>query len=113
MSIWSSSVNQTQSPKKRKFVAEAVSYAKLNERPLERAAAVMARSSQKQSVSRVFLRRMRNLTEDGHAGIAVRATSNCTETIICATQTHDVLDEKGRKCTREPASIVQRRFAFT
>ena len=111
MSIWSSSVNQTQSPKKRKFVAEAVSYAKLNERPLERAAAVMARSSQKQSVSRVFLRRMRNLTEDGHAGIDVRATSNCTETIICATQTHDVLDEKGRR-TREPASIVQRRFEF-
>ena len=35
---WSSSVNQTQSRKKRKFVAEAVSYAKLNERPFERAA---------------------------------------------------------------------------
>ena len=44
MGTWSSSVNQTQSPKKRKFVAEAVSYAKLNEWPLERAATVMARS---------------------------------------------------------------------
>ena len=31
MVIWSRSVNQTQSPKKRKFVAEAVSHAKLNE----------------------------------------------------------------------------------
>ena len=29
-------------------------------------------------VSIVFLRRMRSLTEDGHAGIDVRATSNCT-----------------------------------
>ena len=38
---------------------------------------------------------MRSLTEDGHAGIDVRSTSNGTETIICVTQTHDVLDEKG------------------
>ena len=53
------------------------------------------------------MRRMR--TEDGHAGIDVRGTSNCTEIIICATRTHDVLDEKGRR-TREPVSIVQRRF---
>ena len=54
---------------------------------------------------------MRSLTGDGHAGIDVHATSNCTETIVCATRTHDVLDEKGRR-TCEPASIVQRRFEF-
>ena len=59
----------------------------------------------------MLLRRMRSLTEDGHTGIDVRATSNCTETIICAARTHDVLDEKGRR-TREPASIVQRRSEF-
>ena len=81
-------------------------------RPLERAATVMARSSQKHSVRRVFLRRMRSLTEDGHAGIDVRATSKNTEIIICATQTLDVLEEKGRRTRRtcEAASIVQRRF---
>ena len=44
-------------------------------------------------------------------GIDVRATFNCTEIITCAMQTHNVLDEKGRR-TREPASIKQQRFEF-
>ena len=48
---------------------------------------------------------MRSSTEDGHAGIDIRGTSNCTEIIIRATRIHDVLDEKGRR-TREPSSIV-------
>ena len=76
------------------------------------AAAVIARSSQKQSVLRVFVRRKRDLSEDGHAGIGVRATSNFPDIIIRFTRTHDVLlGRKGRRI-RQLMSGVKRRFDF-
>ena len=52
---------------------------------------------------------MRSLTKDGNAGIDFRATSDCTRSSLAPCKTHDVLDEWSRR-TREPASIVQRRF---
>ena len=73
--------------KKRKFVADGVFYAELNE----------------------FL--MRTLAEDGYAGVEVRVTPIRTEIIIRATRTQNVLGEKGRRI-RELTSVVQKRFNF-
>lgn len=73
--------------KKRKFVADGVFYAELNE----------------------FLQR--ELSADGYAGVEVRVTPARTEIIIRATKTQSVLGEKGRRI-RELTSIVQKRFGF-
>merc|ERR1712204_127793 len=73
--------------KKRKFVADGVFYAELNE----------------------FL--MRTLAEDGYAGVEVRVTPIRTEIIIRATRTREVLGEKGRRI-RELTAVVQKRFRF-
>jgi len=73
--------------KKRKFVADGVFYAELNE----------------------FL--MRTLSEDGYAGVEVRVTPIRTEIIIRATRTKDVLGDKGCRI-RELTAIVQKRFKF-
>mmetsp|Transcript_106671 Transcript_106671/g.148696 ORF Transcript_106671/g.148696 Transcript_106671/m.148696 type:complete len:229 (+) Transcript_106671:31-717(+) len=73
--------------KKRKFVADGVFYAELNE----------------------FL--TKELSEDGYAGVEVRMTPTRTEVIIRATRTKNVLGEKGRRI-RELASLVQRRWGF-
>ena len=51
-------------------------------------------------------------TGDSHAGIGALAKSNCTEIIIRATRTHDVLDENGRQ-SRDLTSVVQGRFGFS
>merc|ERR1712241_585274 len=77
----------TQISKKRKFVADGVFYAELNEMLT------------------------RELAEDGYAGVDVRVTPLRTETIIKATRTQQVLGEKGRRI-RELASVVQKRFNF-
>merc|ERR1711871_50691 len=77
----------TQVNKKRKFVADGVFYAELNEML------------------------MRELAEDGYAGVEVRVTPMRTEIIIRATRTQDVLGEKGRRI-RELTSLVQKRFNF-
>jgi small subunit ribosomal protein S3e len=77
----------TQMSKKRKFVADGVFKAELNE----------------------FL--MRELAEDGYSGVEVRVTPTRTEIIILATQTQNVLGEKGRRI-RELTSLVQKRFNF-
>jgi len=77
----------TQMSKKRKFVADGVFYAELNE----------------------FM--MRVLAEDGYAGIEVRVTPIRTEIIIRATRTREVLGEKGRRI-RELTAVVQKRFQF-
>jgi len=74
--------------KKRKFVADGVFYAELNE----------------------FL--TRELAEEGYAGVEVRVTPMRTEIIIRATRTQNVLGEKGRRI-RELTSVVQKRFNFT
>ncbi|GBF91296.1 40S ribosomal protein S3 [Raphidocelis subcapitata] len=73
--------------KKRKFVADGVFYAELNE----------------------LL--MRELAEDGYSGVEVRQTPMRTEVIIRATRTQNVLGEKGRRI-RELTSVVQKRFSF-
>lgn len=73
--------------KKRKFCADGVFYAELNE----------------------FLGKC--LAEDGYAGVEVRVTPVRTEIIIRATRTREVLGEKGRRI-RELTALVQKRFAF-
>ncbi|KAI8370696.1 40S ribosomal protein S3 [Radiomyces spectabilis] len=74
--------------KKRKFVADGVFYAELNE----------------------FF--TRELAEDGYAGVEVRVTPARTEIIIRATHTQNVLGEKGRRI-RELTFLVQKRFKFS
>merc|ERR1712109_201171 len=73
--------------KKRKFVADGVFKAELNE----------------------FL--TRELAEDGYSGVEVRVTPIRTEVIILATRTQNVLGEKERRI-RELTSVVQKRFGF-
>ncbi|KAG4991765.1 hypothetical protein JHK87_025222 [Glycine soja] len=77
----------TQMSKKRKFVADGVFFAELNE--------VLTRE----------------LAEDGYSGVEVRVTPMRTEIIIRATRTQAVLGEKGRRI-RELTSVVQKRFKF-
>jgi len=77
----------TQISKKRKFVADGVFYAELNQL-LER-----------------------ELAPEGYSGVEVRVTPTRTEIIIRATQTKNVLGEKGRRI-RELTAVVQKRFAF-
>jgi small subunit ribosomal protein S3e len=72
---------------KKKFVADGVFYAELNE---------------------LFTR---ELAEDGYAGVEVRTTPHRTELIIRATRTQNVLGENNRRI-RELTSIVQKRFDF-
>jgi len=76
-----------QQSKKRKFVADGIFFAELNN----------------------FLER--ELGEDGYAGVEVRVTPVRTEVIIRATRTQSVLGEKGRRI-RELTSLVQKRFNF-
>ena len=73
--------------KKRKFVADGVFYAELNE---------------------LFTR---ELAEEGYSGVEVRVTPMRTEIIIRATKTQSVLGERGRRI-RELTSVVQKRFNF-
>ncbi|XP_078432746.1 ribosomal protein S3 family protein [Wolffia australiana] len=77
----------TAQSKKRKFVADGVFFAELNE--------VLTRE----------------LAEDGYSGVEVRVTPMRTEIIIRATRTQNVLGEKGRRI-RELTSVVQKRFKF-
>jgi len=77
----------TQISKKRKFVADGVFYAELNE----------------------FFQR--ELAVEGYSGCEVRVTPARTEIIVRATQTQDVLGEKGRRI-RELTSLIQKRFNF-
>jgi len=72
---------------KRKFVADGVFYAELNELLT------------------------RELAEDGYAGVEVRTTPHRTEIIIRATKTQNVLGEKGQRI-RVLTSVVQKRFEF-
>lgn len=76
-----------QKSKKRKFVADGVFNAELNE----------------------FLHR--ELAEDGYAGVEIRVTPLRTEVIIRATRTQNVVGEKGRRI-RELTSLLQKRFNF-
>ncbi|KAL6067112.1 40S ribosomal protein S3 [Balamuthia mandrillaris] len=77
----------TQISKKRKFVADGVFYAELND----------------------FL--ARELAEEGYSGVEIRNTPTRTEIIIRATRTKDVLGEKGRRI-RELTAVVQKRWNF-
>ncbi|KAL8833915.1 MAG: hypothetical protein Q9170_004019 [Blastenia crenularia] len=73
--------------KKRKFVADGVFYAELNE----------------------FFQR--ELAEEGYSGVEVRVTPTVTDIIIRATHTQEVLGEQGRRI-RELTSLIQKRFKF-
>ncbi|CAM9241706.1 unnamed protein product [Ascophyllum nodosum] len=73
--------------KKRKFVADGVFYAELNELLTQ------------------------ELAEEGYAGVEVRVTPLRTEIIISATRPQNVLGEKGQRI-RELTSVVQKRFNF-
>jgi len=73
--------------KKRKFCADGIFYAELNE----------------------YLQR--ELAEDGYAGVEVRVTPTRTEIIIRATRTQNVLGDKGRRI-RELTALIQKRFNF-
>merc|ERR1712188_317102 len=73
--------------KKRKFVADGVFKAELNE----------------------FL--TRELAEDGYSGVEGRVTPSRTEIIILATRTQNVLGNKGQRI-RELTSVVQKRFNY-
>lgn len=73
--------------KKRKFVADGVFYAELNQ----------------------YL--TRELGEFGYSGVEVRVTPIRTEIIIKATRTQNVLGERGRRI-RELTSLIQKRFSF-
>merc|ERR1712167_444033 len=77
----------TQIRKKRKFVADGVFNAELNELLI------------------------RELAEDGYSGVEIRQTPARHEIIIRATRTQNVLGEKGRRI-RELTSVVQKRFNF-
>ncbi|KAL5518908.1 RPS3 [Sanghuangporus vaninii] len=77
----------SQISKKRKFVADGVFRAELNE----------------------FF--TRELAEEGYSGCDVRVTHARTEIIIRATHTQEVLGEKGRRI-RELTSLIQKRFKF-
>merc|ERR1711970_1591761 len=77
----------TQVSKKRKFVADGVFRAELNE----------------------FF--TRELAEDGYSGVEVRVTPSRTEIIILATRTQNVLGNKGQRI-RELTSVVQKRFNY-
>eukprot|EP00005_Dracoamoeba_jomungandri_P000430 CAMPEP_0174251186 /NCGR_PEP_ID=MMETSP0439-20130205/1092_1 /TAXON_ID=0 /ORGANISM="Stereomyxa ramosa, Strain Chinc5" /LENGTH=248 /DNA_ID=CAMNT_0015331439 /DNA_START=53 /DNA_END=799 /DNA_ORIENTATION=- len=80
-------MTSTQISKKRKFVADGIFYAELNE---------------------LFAR---ELAAEGYSGVEVRVTPSRTEIIIRATRTADVLGVKGRRI-RELTSVVQKRFNF-
>merc|ERR1712169_32500 len=73
--------------KRRKFVADGVFYAELNE----------------------FFQR--ELAEEGYSGVEVRVTPTVTGIIIRATHTQEVLGEQGRRI-RELTSLIQKRFKF-
>jgi len=80
-------MSHTSISKKRKFVADGVFYAELNQ----------------------FL--TRELGEDGYSGVEVRVTPLRTEIIIRATRTQNVLGEGGRRI-RELKTLVEKRFNF-
>jgi len=73
--------------KRRKFVADGVFYAELNE----------------------FF--TRELAEEGYSGVEVRVTPTVTDIIIRATHTQEVLGDQGRRI-RELTSLIQKRFKF-
>ena len=74
----------TQISKKRKFVADGVFYAELNEMLT------------------------RELAEDGYAGVDVRVTPLRTEIIIKATRTQQVRDERKEKRREEKTPVGYR-----
>ncbi|KAK3640145.1 40S ribosomal protein S3 [Elasticomyces elasticus] len=79
--------NTTSISKRRKFVADGVFYAELNE----------------------FFQR--ELAEEGYSGVEVRVTPTVTDIIIRATHTQEVLGEQGRRI-RELTSLITHRFRF-
>jgi small subunit ribosomal protein S3e len=73
--------------KKKKFVADGVFYAELNEMLT------------------------RELAEDGYSGVEIRTTPMRVEIVIRATAAQKVLGEQGRR-VRELTSVIQKRFGL-
>ncbi len=93
--------------KKRKFVADGVFYAEINEVNCVYYCRII------NIVNFLCLQFLRTeLAEDGYAGVEVRVTPLRTEIIIKATRTQDVLGEKGQRI-RELTSVVQKRYVTT
>ena len=55
---------------------------------------------------------IRELAEEGYAGVEVRVTPTRTSIVIKATRTKNVLGDKGRRI-HELTSAVQKRFNFS
>ena len=72
---------------KKKFVADGVFYAELNELLI------------------------RELAEDGYAGVEIRTTPTKTEIIIRATKPTNVLGDRSRRI-RELTTLVEQRWGF-
>eukprot|EP01105_Mastigella_eilhardi_P011449 TRINITY_DN263_c0_g1_i3.p2 TRINITY_DN263_c0_g1~~TRINITY_DN263_c0_g1_i3.p2 ORF type:complete len:253 (+),score=69.58 TRINITY_DN263_c0_g1_i3:78-836(+) len=89
----------TQISKKKKFVADGVFYAELNEL-LTREFALKPEETREEAREMV-----------GYSGVEVRVTPTRTEIIIRATRTKNVLGEKGQRI-RELTSAIQKRFHF-
>jgi small subunit ribosomal protein S3e len=90
----------TKISKKRKFVADGVFYAELNE--------LFAKELAKRDES---AEEDAQYTGAGYSGVEVRNAPLKTEIIIRATKPQDVLGDKGRRI-RELTRIVQKRFNF-
>jgi small subunit ribosomal protein S3e len=52
---------------------------------------------------------MKELAEDGYAGVEIRRGPKRTEAIITATRTQNVLGERGRRI-RELSAVIEKRF---
>eukprot|EP00761_Pharyngomonas_kirbyi_P011198 gb/GECH01011223.1/.p1 GENE.gb/GECH01011223.1/~~gb/GECH01011223.1/.p1 ORF type:complete len:227 (+),score=35.54 gb/GECH01011223.1/:1-681(+) len=81
-------ITDTNISKKKKFVADGIFYAELNE----------------------FLKR--ELASDGYSGVEVRTNPKQTRVIINATKPSDVAGPQGRRI-RELTAVIQKRFNFS
>lgn len=116
--------------KKRKFVADGVFYAELNEvralrlmpvrpngcqsegpswlRACPRSRSISNPHIETQPPIKLLQLLTRELAEDGYAGVEVRVVPLRTEIIIRATRTQNVLGEKGQRI-RELTTVIQKR----
>ncbi|CAL1165515.1 unnamed protein product [Cladocopium goreaui] len=116
-------MSQSQVSKKRKFVADGVFNAELNEFLARTLGDLADESSFDKPAIGIYWHSVgiglglwadssdQPRGEDGYAGVEVRVTPIRTEIIIRATRTREVLGEKGRRI-RELTALVQKRFGF-
>jgi small subunit ribosomal protein S3e len=95
--------------KKRKFVADGVFRAELNEFFVREL--VSSKKKKKKKNFFFFFLFLLVQAEDGYAGVNVRPTPTRTEITIRATRTKNVLGEKGQRI-RELTGLVAKRWGF-